>query len=728
VQVRDDDGGVSDILTTVVVVNNVAPTVNAGADQSTNEGTSIAFTGSFTNPGAGTHTFSWNFGDGSPAVTDNQTPNHTYKDNGTFTVTLTVTDQNGGVGTDTLTVTVYNVAPTLEGGPDQTLNEGETVSLTSATFIDPGIQDTHTATINWKDGSPVEAGAINAGTVSGSHVYPDDGVFTVDVCVSDDDKGVGCDSLQVIVNNVAPTVNAGQDSLTEEGTSIAFTGSFTDPGADTHTFSWNFGDGSPAVKGSLTPAHAYKDNGTFTVSLKVTDDDGGAGADTVIVIVTNRPPVISVSGSTTVDEGSPMALKLSASDAGEDDVVSLQASVLPDGASFTPTPGRPATGTLRWTPAFTQSGSYTGVTVTATDDDGGTDIRTVSLTVNETGQPVLAVTNLIDDTVSLIDQQVNGVVSTVGVGHQPVAAAFYNFQFDGINPPAKLYVAERNDNTLSVLVSTSASALALSKVIQVGDKPKGVGVSPYGTQVWAANRNSDSLSIIDPATDTVIVTVPLGLQGSSGGGIGDVEDDQKSVALGFSPDDRYAYVVARNSGTLVVVDKAQALADPANAVVASVEVGDMPEALAVDPAGELVYVANWNGRNVSVVDVSTPTVPVVLDRVAVGKHPDGMALLSDGSKLYVTNRDSDTVSVLEVGPSPFYLTLIKTIAVGKKPLGIAATRDGSFVAGDYVYVANQIDDTVSVIDAVTDQVITTILVGMHPSGVAAGILPTAPRS
>ena len=188
-------------------------------------------------------------------------------------------------------------------------------------------------------------------------------------------------------------------------------------------------------------------------------------------------------------------------------------------------------------------------------------------------------------------------------------------------------------------------------------------------------------------------------------------------------------MVARNSGTLVIVDKARALANPANAVVASVEVGDMPEALAVDPAGGgRVYVTNWNGRNVSVVDVSSPKAPVVLARVAVGKHPEGIALLSDGSKLYVTNRDSDTVSVFEVGPAPFYLTLVKTIAVGKKPMGIAATRDESFVAGDYVYVANQVDDTISVIDAVTDQVITTILVGKHPSGVAAGIIPTAATS
>ncbi|NIO11909.1 MAG: hypothetical protein GTO40_29315, partial [Deltaproteobacteria bacterium] len=181
---------------------------------------------------------------------------------------------------------------------------------------------------------------------------------------------------------------------------------------------------------------------------------------------------------------------------------------------------------------------------------------------------------------------------------------------------------------------------------------KGVGVSPTGNQVWVANRNGDSLSVIEPATDTVIATIPLSAGGSKKG-MGSKKDDRKSVALGFSPDDRYAYVVARNSGTLVILEKVLALTDPNHAVLSSVHVGNMPEALAVDPAGGRVYVADWNGRKVSVVDVSSPTGPKVLATAEVGKHPEGMALLSDGSKLYVTNTESDTVSVFEVGPSPF---------------------------------------------------------------------------
>ncbi|NIO11910.1 MAG: PKD domain-containing protein, partial [Deltaproteobacteria bacterium] len=387
--------------------------------------------------------------------TDSLTPSHTYRDNGIFTVTLTVTDDDGSVGSDSLTVTVKNIAPTIEAGSDREVNEGDTMGLVSVTFTDPGVDDTHTATIDWKDGSPVETGVASAGKVAGTHIYTDNGQFTPEICVTDDDGGLACDSFVVTVNNVAPTVHAGRDQLTEEGTTVAFSGSFTDPGADTHSYSWHFGDGSPAVTGSLAPVHTYIDNGTYTVTLTVTDDDGGSATDTAMVTVRNLPPVISVLASATVDEGTPLELELTASDNCRLDVVTLEASGLPDGARFSSTPGNPATGTLHWTPAFTQSGSYPGLTFTATDNDGGIDTRTINLIVNEKGQPVLAVTNLVDDTVTLIDQQLNGVVQTVKVGHHPVAAAFHNVWADDSNILAKLYVAERNADALSVLEPAS---------------------------------------------------------------------------------------------------------------------------------------------------------------------------------------------------------------------------------------------------------------------------------
>ena len=67
---------------------------------------------------------------------------------------LRVTDNHGGQGTIRDSVDVFNVAPVVDAGPNQTADEGETIVLAPATFTDAGIPDTHTAMINWGDGTP----------------------------------------------------------------------------------------------------------------------------------------------------------------------------------------------------------------------------------------------------------------------------------------------------------------------------------------------------------------------------------------------------------------------------------------------------------------------------------------------------------------------------------------------------------------------------------------------
>jgi hypothetical protein len=70
------------------------------------------------------------------------------------------------------------------------------------------------------------------------------------------------------------------------GSAVSFNGSFTNPGTlDTHTIVWNFGDGMPTVSGTLTPTHTYASGGNYTVTLTVTDDDGGVGSDNIAVTV-----------------------------------------------------------------------------------------------------------------------------------------------------------------------------------------------------------------------------------------------------------------------------------------------------------------------------------------------------------------------------------------------------------------------------------------------------------
>jgi PKD repeat protein len=110
--VTDDNGTIS-TATTTVTVNNVPPTVEAGADvNNAIAGTAINFNGSFTDPGClDTHTIVWNFGDGSPTVNGTLTPTHTYTSIGNYTVTLTITDDDSGVGIDTLVANVISPTP-----------------------------------------------------------------------------------------------------------------------------------------------------------------------------------------------------------------------------------------------------------------------------------------------------------------------------------------------------------------------------------------------------------------------------------------------------------------------------------------------------------------------------------------------------------------------------------------------------------------------------------------
>jgi parallel beta-helix repeat protein len=107
-RIKDKDGGFTDYTTTVSV--NALPGANAGADKSSNEASSVSFTGT-SSGGIGALTYHWDFGDGGTSD-GTLTPNHTFADNGSYTVTLTVTDGNNQTGSDTAVVTVNNVAPT----------------------------------------------------------------------------------------------------------------------------------------------------------------------------------------------------------------------------------------------------------------------------------------------------------------------------------------------------------------------------------------------------------------------------------------------------------------------------------------------------------------------------------------------------------------------------------------------------------------------------------------
>jgi PKD repeat protein len=275
------------------------PVANAGPSQNANEGSVVNFTGTAT-PGSATNlvSYNWNFGDGATAT--GLTPTHTYNDDGTYTVTFSVTDILGLVGTSTMTVTVLNVPPTatIVGAPPSGHSpEGTSISLTS-TASDPSPVDRQAGfTYAWtvtKDGAPFATNNQNKITFT-----PDDeGTYVVTLAVTDSDGGVNPVQTTIVVDSVAPTPSAGGPY---EGTTAApfnLLASATSPSTvDTaagFTYTWDFGDGTTGV--GAQPAHVYTATGTYTVALTATDEDGMVSTVTTTATVDVPGTIRSATG------------------------------------------------------------------------------------------------------------------------------------------------------------------------------------------------------------------------------------------------------------------------------------------------------------------------------------------------------------------------------------------------------------------------------------------------
>jgi len=196
------DGLLTDtaVVTITVTPVNDLPEVDAGEDVDTFEGDLVHFDGIYSDVGLRgiqAVTITWNFGDGI-TTTGTLTPTHTYADDGVYTATLTVDDGEGGVASDSLVVTVENVAPVLEPISDQSIIVGEVLTLTAA-YSDPGILDTHRATIDWGDGYTATID-LDAG-ITGfnfAHAFNAASTYTVTVTLTDDDGG--SDTITFSVN------------------------------------------------------------------------------------------------------------------------------------------------------------------------------------------------------------------------------------------------------------------------------------------------------------------------------------------------------------------------------------------------------------------------------------------------------------------------------------------------------------------------------------------------
>jgi hypothetical protein len=170
--------------------------------------------------------------------------------------------------------------------------------------------------ITWGDGP---AQAITGNPTSATHTYADGlNSYTISATATDTAGTYPAGTVPVTVNNVAPTATFGNDGPVNEG--IPATVSFkdvVDPGtADTFTYSFDWNNDETyeiAEQAAASAQHTWTANGVYTVKGKVKDKDGGFTEYTTTVTVNHVTPTLSISGASSVNEGTVYTLTLSSS-------------------------------------------------------------------------------------------------------------------------------------------------------------------------------------------------------------------------------------------------------------------------------------------------------------------------------------------------------------------------------------------------------------------------------
>jgi YVTN family beta-propeller protein len=374
---------------------NRVPAADPAGPYAGGEGVALTFDGSASSdPDGDELTYSWDFGDGATAT--GASPAHAYADNGTYTVTLKVTDAGGLTSTATSTAVIGNLPPAATFVAPATGLENTKVIVALTEVSDPGSADVVQYAFDCGDGKGY--GALTA-TNNRPCVPADNGALAVKGKVQDDDGGWTEYMGSIVVANVAPTATFTYPTKrVPEGSSFSM--ALTKPvdaAADLPSLSYTmYCPSAPLQTGASVTCGAGNNNlgnAAKTVFGQITDKDQGASTYSGNVLVTNVEPTLQVltvangnrSYSVSVWVSDPMGVQ------------DMEQYCVTNG--FSTTCGTAFYATVNWgdtsglwvfspsqaaqrtiSHTYSQAGSYT-VTVTARDKDGATVKTTGRLTV-----------------------------------------------------------------------------------------------------------------------------------------------------------------------------------------------------------------------------------------------------------------------------------------------------------------------------------------------------------
>lgn len=259
-------------------------------------------------------TYEWNFGDDSATIRGGRAM-HRYYLAGCYPLTLIVRDEKGAVSIVEKTAVVETMPLIVTALTSHVLDEAKGIVAFEATATssnaseqinggqttdDPIISRAVSYVWNFGDGGSPAAGQ------KAIHRFAQSGTYYISVIASSPSGATAAQVHQLTLDKVIHDSPIKNNKEVLKDYPITFNSPFADQAVlETHTIHWDFGDGT-TVENKLAPEHAYRQVGSYTVSLEITDEKGSTTtSDIPVEVVPAVSKILSLSANLASRLGEP---------------------------------------------------------------------------------------------------------------------------------------------------------------------------------------------------------------------------------------------------------------------------------------------------------------------------------------------------------------------------------------------------------------------------------------
>jgi len=292
-------------------------------------------------------------------------------------------------------------------------------------------------------------------------------------------------------------------------------------------------------------------------------------------------------------------------------------------------------------------------------------------------------------------------------------------------PTGRIFVTNERSDTVSVINGTT---LEVEATIEIGDRPRGIGLSPDGTELYVAVSEENKIKVVDPVSLKIIREFEAGsdpetfavhpngniyisneddakasvFNPKTGELIAEIKVGLEPEGVAISPDGKRVIITSESTNMLHVIKASE------NIIENNILIGSRPRAATFTQSGDIAYATAEISGEVVKVDMNSGKIIKTGSTGDSKSKPKDVLLSKDEKVIYVAGGRSNQVIVMDA----MTLEIIKGIPVGKRVWGLAMSKDGK-----RVFSTDGVSNTVSVINTDKNEVIKTIEVGKFPWGV-----------